>query len=43
MLLSLQNDSIYIDSVTACDLRTHWKYVIITVIMGIRTLDAVHK
>ena len=28
---------------TACDLRAYQKYVINTVIMGIRTLDALHK
>ena len=33
---------IHVHSVTACDLRTHQKSVIITVIMGIRTF-AVHK
>ena len=33
----------YIHSMTASDLRTHHKSVIITVIMEIRTWDAVHK
>ena len=41
MLLSLYNDSN--TGVTACDLRTHKKAALITVIMGIRTIDVVHK